>query len=142
MTGERRSSITELPPRSSASGSEVLLSLVRLTKPLDVAPADQRAPEVEERLGDVGPPLVEHLEAPVAVQPRQRALEHPPVAPQPLARFGTNRTLTRAIRSGTRGLPPLGFGDSSGKSGSIASHSSAVTSASAMAASVPMGGFC
>jgi hypothetical protein len=63
------------------------LHLVHLTKPLNVAPADQSAPEVEERLVDVGPPLVAHLQPPVAVQPRKRPLHDPPVSPQLLARL-------------------------------------------------------
>src|SRR5215210_4101917 len=54
---------------------------------MDVAPADQRAPQVEERLMDVVPPLVTHLETPKAVQPRQGALHHPPVLTQPFARL-------------------------------------------------------
>ena len=62
------------------------MDLMRLTKPLNVAPANQCTPEVEERLVDIGPPLVAHLQASVAVQPRQRPLHHPPVPAQPLAR--------------------------------------------------------
>ena len=36
---------------------------------------------------DVVPPLIAHLEAPKAVQPRQSALYHPPVPAQPFARL-------------------------------------------------------
>ncbi len=57
-----------------------------LTKPLNVAPAYQGAPQLEERLlVDIGPPLVAYLRPPVAVQPRQRPLHHPPVPAQPFA---------------------------------------------------------
>ncbi len=41
-----------------------------------------------------------------------------------------------AARSGTRGLPPLGFAGSFGSSGSMASHSSSLTSSFAMTGSV------
>ena len=61
--------------------------LVRLTKPLNVAPANQRAPQVEKRLVDVSPPLVAHLQPPVPLQPRQRPLHNPPVSAQLLARL-------------------------------------------------------
>ena len=60
---------------------------MRLTKPLDIAPADQRAPEIEKRLVNVVPPLVADLQTPITVQPRERPLDHPPVPSQPLARF-------------------------------------------------------
>jgi hypothetical protein len=84
------------PPTSPAASSETSVTsssglpsivvektycLERLTKPLHVAPADQGGPEVEDRLVDVVPPLVAYLQAPVAVQPRQRAL-HDPTARQ------------------------------------------------------------
>src|SRR5215212_6994657 len=36
---------------------------------------------MEERFLDVGPPLGAYREPPVAVQPRRRPLDHPPVAP-------------------------------------------------------------
>ena len=61
---------------------------MRLTKPLNIAPADQRAPELEERLVNVLPPLVvANLQPPVAIQPRERPFHHPPVASQPFARL-------------------------------------------------------
>ena len=60
---------------------------MRLTKPLDIAPTDQRAPDVEERLVDVGSPLVAHLQPSVAIDPRQRPLHHPPMPSQSLAGF-------------------------------------------------------
>ena len=73
---------------------------MRLTEPSDIAPADHRAPELEERLVDVVPPLVADLQPPVAVQPRERPLHHPPVASQPLARFD-------AAAGDARGYAPL-----------------------------------
>ncbi len=60
---------------------------MRLTKPLHMVPADQRTAKAEERLVDVGPPLVAHLQPPVTVQPRQSPLHHPTVAAQLLARL-------------------------------------------------------
>ena len=45
-------------------------TLVHLTKPLHIAPADQHAPEIEERLVDIVPPLVADLQPSEAVQPR------------------------------------------------------------------------
>ena len=44
-------------------------------------------------------------------------------------------------RFGTRRLPPLGFGGSSGSSGSIASHSSSLTSSFVMAKRVASAGY-
>ena len=44
----------------------------------------------------------------------------------------TNRIPVSAARSGTRGRPPLGFGRSGGRSGSIRFHSSSVSSGLAM----------
>src|SRR5215212_5393348 len=82
--------------------------LVRLTKPVDVAPADQRAPEVEERLVGVVPPLVAHLQAPVAVQPRQSPLHHPPVPPQPFAGLDPAPSDARSYAPLPQGLPAPG----------------------------------
>lgn len=73
---------------------------MRLTKPLNIAPADQRAPELEERLVDVLPPLVANLQPPVAIQPRERPFHHPPVASQPFARLD-------APSGDARGYAPL-----------------------------------
>ena len=61
--------------------------LVSLTKPLYLVPADQRATQIEKRLVEVSPPFVPYLQPPVAVEPRQRPLDYPPVSPQPLARL-------------------------------------------------------
>ncbi len=55
--------------------------------------------------------------------------------------FKTNRIPVRTARSSMRGLPPLGLGGSSGKSGSITSHSSSVTSGLAIFSSYPPPGF-
>jgi hypothetical protein len=55
--------------------------------------------------------------------------------------FKTNRIPVRVARSSMRGLPPLGLGGSSGKSGSITSHSSSVTSGLAIFSSYPPPGF-
>ena len=55
---------------------------MRLTKPLDVAPTDQRTPEVEKRLVDVVSALVAHLQPPEAVHPRKRSLHRPPIPSQ------------------------------------------------------------
>ncbi len=61
-------------------------TLIRLTKPLHVTPADQRTSKVEKRLTNVGPPLIAHLQPPKAVDPRQwYPLHHPPMPSQPLA---------------------------------------------------------
>src|SRR5215210_80647 len=84
---------------------------MRLTKPLDVAPTDQCTSEVEERLVDIISPLVAHLEAPIAVQPRQRPLHHPPVPAQPLARVDTPPSDARLDPSLSQGRP-LGSGRS------------------------------
>jgi hypothetical protein len=47
----------------------------------------------------------------------------------------------RAARSSMRGLPPSGFGGSGGRSGSMVSHSSSVTSSLAMISGYPVNGF-
>src|SRR5215204_4880464 len=55
--------------------------------------------------------------------------------------FKTKMMAVRAARSSMRGLPPLGFGGSSGNSGSITSHSSSVTSSLAIPSPYPLPGF-
>jgi hypothetical protein len=50
--------------------------------------------------------------------------------------FSTKTMPVRAARSGTRGLPPLGFSGSSGNRGSLVSHSSSETSSLLMLLSV------
>ena len=50
--------------------------------------------------------------------------------------FKTKMMPVSAARSGTRGLPPLGLGGSGGKSGSISSYSSSLTSSLPIPASV------
>src|SRR5215203_6407681 len=80
------------------------------------------------------------LEAPPAGHPRD---------PQPISwgsisqgmpLFKTNRMSVRAERSSMRGLPPLGLGGSSGKSDSITSHISSVTSSLAILSPYPIPG--
>src|SRR5215204_7686104 len=53
----------------------------------------------------------------------------------------TNTIPVRAARLSMRGLPPWGFGGSGGRSGSMVSHSSSVTSSLAMFSSYPVNGF-
>jgi hypothetical protein len=55
--------------------------------------------------------------------------------------FSTNTIPVRAARSSMRGLPPWGFGGSGGRSGSMVSHSSSVTSSLAMFSAYPVNGF-
>src|SRR5829696_1050543 len=55
--------------------------------------------------------------------------------------FSTNNMPVSAARSSTRGLPPLGFGGSSGNSGSTTPQSSSVTSSLAMVPPYPLRGF-
>ena len=47
--------------------------------------------------------------------------------PQRMLLFSAKMMLVRATRSSMRSLPPLGLGGSSGRSGSIVSHSSSLT---------------
>src|SRR5215207_4072926 len=53
----------------------------------------------------------------------------------------TNTMPVRAARSSMRGLPPWGFGGSGGRSASMVSHSSSVTSSLAMFSCYPVNGF-
>lgn len=62
---------------------------MHLTEPLDVTPADESTPEIEERLMYVVAPLVAYFQTSVAIEPRERPFHNPPVASQPLARFDT-----------------------------------------------------
>lgn len=50
-------------------------------------PTDQRAADVQKRQVHVRPPLVPDAQAPVTVEPRQCAFDHPPVPAEPLARL-------------------------------------------------------
>src|SRR5215217_1766964 len=52
---------------------------------VDNVPTDQRAADVQERQVHVRPPLVPDVQATVAIQPGERALDHPPVSAEPLA---------------------------------------------------------
>src|SRR5215217_6078964 len=55
--------------------------------------------------------------------------------------FSTKTMPVRAARSSMRGLPPWGLGGSGGRSGSMVSHSSSVTSSLAMISGYPVNGF-
>jgi hypothetical protein len=55
--------------------------------------------------------------------------------------FSTKTMPVRAARSSMRGLPPWGFGGSGGRSGSMVSHSSSVTSSLAIFSCYPANGF-
>ena len=55
--------------------------------------------------------------------------------------FSTKRIPVSAARSSMRGLLPLGFGGSSGRRGSITSHSSSVTSSLAIPSAYPPPGY-
>src|SRR5215207_7609480 len=55
--------------------------------------------------------------------------------------FSTKTIPVRAARSSMRGLPPWGFGGSGGRSGSMVSHNSSVTSSLAMFSCYPLNGF-
>jgi hypothetical protein len=72
---------------------------VHLTKPLDIAPADESASEIEERLIDVVASLVAYLKTPEAVYPRQRPLHYPPVPTQLLAGLDAPASDTRGYTS-------------------------------------------
>ena len=54
---------------------EVILE--RLTKPLNVSPADEYAGKREKRLVDIGTEFVADASSAEAVQPAQRAFDHP-----------------------------------------------------------------
>ena len=69
-------------------------------RPLRMVPADQCATQLEERLVDIGPPLVAHLQPPIAGEPRQRPLDHPPMPTQPFAGL-------EAAPGDARGYAPL-----------------------------------
>src|SRR3712207_4769156 len=72
---------------------------MHLTKPLDIAPADQSTSEIEKRLMDVVWALVADLQSPEAVHPRQRPLHHPPVPAQLLAGLYAPASDTRGYAS-------------------------------------------
>jgi hypothetical protein len=52
---------------------------------IDEVPTDPRAADVQERQMHVRPPLVADAQAAVAVEPRDRPPDYPPVPPEPLA---------------------------------------------------------
>jgi hypothetical protein len=73
---------------------------MHLTKPLNVTPADESTPEIEERLMYVVPPLVAYFQRSVAIEPRERPVHDRPLASQPLAGFV-------APSGDTRGYAPI-----------------------------------
>jgi len=58
--------------------------LERLTKPQDIVPNNQSAPQIHEGLMNINSSFISHLQAPVAVQPGQRPLHYPAMSAQPL----------------------------------------------------------
>ena len=58
-----------------------------LTKPLDMAPGDESAAELQEGLVDVGAALITDTQTAHAVQPGESALDNPAVSAQALAGF-------------------------------------------------------
>ena len=60
---------------------------MHLTKPLNVTPADESTPEIEERLMYVVPPLVAYFQTSVAIEPREHPFHDLPLASQPLTGF-------------------------------------------------------
>lgn len=54
---------------------------------VDKAPTDQRTTDMEKSQVHIGAPLVPDAQAAVAVQPRERALDYPPMPAQPIARL-------------------------------------------------------
>src|SRR5690606_12171773 len=52
---------------------------------LEVVEADERTAQGQERLMDILAPFIADAQAPIAIEPRQGALNHPAVSPQPLA---------------------------------------------------------
>jgi hypothetical protein len=66
-------------------------------------PADQRAPQREERLVDVGPPVIPHAQAAKLIEPGKRALDDPPPpASHSHARCGAWPVRARCDGSGDR----------------------------------------
>ena len=63
----------------------VLEHVAKLTDRLEIVPAHQGAGQGEKRFMNARTPFVSHVEATKSMQPRQRALDHPPCAPQPAA---------------------------------------------------------
>src|SRR5687768_1838382 len=79
-------------------------------------------------------------------RPRQQVIPEPqPISwgsiSQGMPLFSTKTMPVRAARSSMRGLPPWGFGGSGGRSGSMVSHNSSVTSSLAMLSCYPANGF-
>src|SRR3712207_6188744 len=55
--------------------------------PLETVPADQRAGQGDKRFVHEGQSLIADGQPPVSPQPGERALHHPAMLPQPLARL-------------------------------------------------------
>ena len=111
-------------PTSFCLTQEMLGSLqpsnVPNTKPLDIAPADQRTHEFQECPVDMVLPLVATFQPPKTAQPRHCPFYHPTVVPQLLARPHTalgdawsyaplrSRLPTPRLIAALIGMPPLG----------------------------------
>ena len=66
----------------------VAAGLEHLTQPvLEVLPADHRTTQGKERLMDVWPSLISHLEPTKSIHPRKSALRYPAVATEPFTRL-------------------------------------------------------
>ncbi len=84
--------------------------------------------------------LMPFLQASPASHPDPQPISWSSIS-QGMPLFSTKTMPVRAARSLMRGLPPWGFGASGGRSGSIVSHSSSVTSSLAMFSCYPLHGF-
>jgi hypothetical protein len=89
------------------------LSLKRLTKPLDGAPADEGAAELQEGQMNVVGTLVAHLQTARTVEPAQCAFRHPAITAQPLAGLdapaGDTRDDVAASEGGAQGATVVGL---------------------------------
>src|SRR5688500_4022175 len=66
---------------------ELVHYLVRLTKLLDEVPADEGAAEGKQGLMDIRTTFIANLEATKAVEPGERAFDHPAVTTEALTRL-------------------------------------------------------
>jgi hypothetical protein len=87
------------------------------------------------------PSLLPLFEASPATHPRAAAHLLGQSISQRIPLLRTNTIPVRAARLSMRGLPPWSFGGSGGRSGSMVSHSSSVTSSLAMFSCYPLNGF-
>lgn len=83
------------PAPRRASSDPLSRSLAPSRSRCEEAHADQRARQVEQSLQQVGAPLIADAEPAAAKQPGERALNHPPVAPQPLRRVDPSASKAR-----------------------------------------------